>query len=97
MESGGQPGNKNAAKAKLFYDGLKRALARSGKTVDGGLNKVCDQLVQAAINGEQWAIKEVADRIDGKPSQTTVLQGDEEHPLVGRIERHIINAANKDS
>ena len=70
MESGGQPGNNNAAKAKQFYDGLRRALARSGKTVDGGLNKVCDQLVLAALDGQQWAIKEVADRIDGRPAQS---------------------------
>ena len=70
MVSGGQPGNDNAAKGALYNSALKRALARSGKTVDGGLNKVTDLLVKAANNGEQWAIKEIADRIDGRPSQT---------------------------
>lgn len=69
-ESGGQPGNKNAANAKAFYDGLRRALARDGKTVEGGLNKVCDQLVKAANDGQQWAIKEIADRLDGRPAQS---------------------------
>ena len=95
--AGAPKGNTNAAKGKAYNDALRRALARAGGSVDKGLNKITDQLVKAAIEGEQWAIREVADRIDGKPAQTTVLQGDEEHPLVGRIERHIINAANKDS
>jgi len=77
MPGGAPEGNENAAKAKLFHDGLRRALARSGKTVDGGLNKVCDQLVKAANNGEQWAIKEVADRIEGKAPQAISLGNDE--------------------
>lgn len=70
MPAGAPQGNHNAAKGKLYNDALRRALARAGKTVDGGLNKVCDQLVTAALAGEQWAIKEVADRIDGKAAQS---------------------------
>lgn len=76
MPAGAPKGNENAAKAKRFHDGLKRALARKGKTVDGGLNKVCDQLVNAAVDGEQWAIKEIADRIDGKSQQSVNVDGD---------------------
>ena len=72
-------GNKNAAKAKKFRDALSRALARAGDTVDGGLNKVTDQLVTAAIRGEAWAIKEVRDTMDGKPAQALI--GDEDSPL----------------
>jgi hypothetical protein len=70
VESGAQPGNTNGVKGALFNSALKRALARSSKTVDGGLNNVCAKLVEAALNGEQWAIKEVADRIDGRPAQS---------------------------
>jgi hypothetical protein len=77
MPAGAPEGNQNAVKGALYNSALKRALARSGKTVDGGLNKVCDQLVKAALNGEQWAIKEVADRIDGKAAQTMDLKVEE--------------------
>ena len=73
MESGGQPRNTNATKGALYNSALKRALARAGKNVDGGLNKVADKLVEAAINGEQWAVKEVADRMDGKAAQSIGL------------------------
>ena len=90
-------GNTNAAKGALYNSALKRALARSGGSVDGGLNKVCDQLVIAALNGEQWAIKEVADRIDGKPSQTNVIEGNEDRPLVQKIVRQVVDATNQDS
>ena len=70
----------NAAKNKgIYQSALKRALARSKGNVDGGLNAVADKLVEAALEGEQWAIKEIADRIDGKPAQTHGF--DQESPL----------------
>lgn len=63
-------GNQYAKKAKAFESAVKRSLARySGDSVDAGLDKVADQLVKAAACGEQWAIKELADRLDGRPAQ----------------------------
>lgn len=98
--AGAPEGNENAKKGALYNHALKRALARAGKTVDGGLNKVTDQLVAAAIAGEQWAIKEVADRIEGKPAQTNILAGDQDNPVrIQEIARRIIDAdtGNSDS
>ena len=77
MPAGAPEGNNNAAKGALFNTALKRALARAGKNVDGGLNKVCDMLIKAALDGEQWAVKEVADRIDGKAHQSITHEGSE--------------------
>ena len=72
---GGAPlGNNNGGSGQLFHSALKRALARAGKNVDGGLNKVCDKLVKSANDGEQWAIKEIADRIDGKAHQSVTTE-----------------------
>ena len=89
-------GNKNAVKGKAFYEALRKQLARSGGTVDKGLLKVAGVLLDAALEGEQWAVQEIANRIDGKPAQINILQGDEEHPLINRIERHIVRPADKD-
>lgn len=98
MKSGGQPDNDNAKKGMQYNSALKRALARSGNSVDGGLNKVCDQLVKAAIGGEQWAIKEVADRIDGRPAQTNILLGDEDNPVAfTKVVREIVDPKDTDS
>lgn len=79
--AGGAPiGNQNAKKAKLWEQALKRALARiSNATVDAGLDKCADKLVSAAVEGEQWALREIGDRIDGKSVQ--VIGGDPDQPL----------------
>ena len=79
--AGAPLGNKNAAKAKEFEGALRRALARKGGTVGGGLDSIADKLVTAADAGEQWAVREVGDRLDGKPGQSLVLGGDPENPL----------------
>lgn len=63
-------GNQNARNAKLWQQAIKRALARaSGENIDKGLDKGADALVRSFIAGDQWAIKELGDRIDGKPVQ----------------------------
>lgn len=35
------------------------------------LKEIAKKLIEAAMNGEQWAIKELADRLDGKAIQQT--------------------------
>jgi hypothetical protein len=74
-------GNQNAKKAKIWEQALKRALARkANSTVDNGLDILADKVVDAAASGEPWALKEVGERMDGKP--TTVIAGDDELPPV---------------
>ena len=94
-QSGGQPGNQNAKKAKLFEGALKRALARAAESVDGGIDKVADSLVAAGIAGEQWAVREVADRLDGKAPQGVTISGDEDSPLrISGVIRRIVDPGN---
>ena len=95
--AGAPIGNDNATKGALYNSALKRALARAGGNVDGGLNEVCDQLVKAAIAGEQWAVKEVADRIDGKPAQTNILEGGETPVTIEGIVRTLVDPQHTDS
>jgi hypothetical protein len=74
-------GNQNAKKAKIWEQAIKRALARrANSTVDHGLDELADKIVAAAASGDAWALKEVGDRMDGKP--TTVIAGDDELPPV---------------
>jgi hypothetical protein len=76
---GGAPvGNQNGRKGKLFYDALKVALVQEDRKK---LRNITDKLVKSAENGEPWAIKEVMDRIDGKPVNTTELSGTDNSPL----------------
>ena len=70
---GGAPvGNQNSKKGKLFYDALRIALVQEDRKK---LRKITDKLVQAAEEGEPWAVKEIMDRMDGKPVNTTELSG----------------------
>jgi hypothetical protein len=84
--SGGQPGNQNGRKGKIWEQALKRALARySGSTVDAGLDRLADQMVKAADSGDAFAwqiIEKIADRLDGKPSQGMELSGPDGGPIV---------------
>lgn len=81
METGAQPGNRNAAKGKEFRQALRRVLARRYNTVSEGLEKVAELLLDAAEAKEAWAAKEIADRFDGKPAQA-IIGGDEDQPPV---------------
>ena len=71
-KGGGQPGNQNAKKGKLFYDALRLALVQEDRK---SLRKITDKLVKAAEEGDAWAVKEIMDRMDGKPVNTTELGG----------------------
>jgi len=66
-DSGGQPGNNNAGKNKPFWRAIDRAIAQDdGKR----LRDAAEKLLDLASQGEQWAVKELADRIDGKAHQS---------------------------
>lgn len=80
-EIGGQPGNQNGAKGKRWRDAILRALSRSHGTVDGGLDKAAESLVALAARGDKWALDHIADRVDGKPKQTTAVEGDDGGPV----------------
>lgn len=65
-ERGGQPGNTNASKNKPFWHAIDRAIAQeNGKR----LREAAEKLLDAAAAGEPWAVKELGDRLDGKPAQ----------------------------
>lgn len=92
--AGAPKGNTNAAKEnRLITNALRRVVTQNPDK----LRKACEKVLEDAMDGNLHAFTVIADRLDGKPAQTNVLQGDSEHPLVTRIERHIVNAANKDS
>ena len=79
MAGGAPVGNQNAKKAKRWQEALARALARfSGESVDKGLDMVADKVVAAAAAGDRPAWEEIGNRFDGKPHQSTSVDGDGE-------------------
>lgn len=75
---GAPKGNTNAKKGKLFYNELRKALVQNDQL---NLRLIADKLVEEALNGESWAIKEVIDRVDGKAVQATEISGAEGEDL----------------
>jgi hypothetical protein len=69
---GAPVGNDNAKKGKMFYDQLRKVLVQNDQLK---LRQVSEKLVDAAIEGEPWAVKEIMDRMDGKPVAIQELQG----------------------
>ena len=106
MAGRGAPlGNRNGAKNRRWAEAIVRAVGRlptndgSLSCIDKGLDRLADELVRAALKGDQWAIGEIGNRMDGKPMQALAVAGDEEGgPVrIERVERVIVNAANTDS
>ena len=98
MESGAQPGNRNAKKGKAFKAALKRALAhKSNATMSAGLDAIAKKLVEAAYEGEQWAMREVMDRIDGRPAQAIIGGDDDDNPVEMVTSIGLVDLAGTDS
>jgi hypothetical protein len=79
-ERGAPLGSQNAKKGKLFYDQLRKVLVQEDAL---RLRKIAEKLVEAAEEGEAWAVKEIMDRMDGKPVQSTEISGVDGEPLTG--------------
>ena len=81
LESGGQKGNTNAVKAKPWAEAIDRAL----KQDRAALNRLAAKLIAKAEEGDMAALKEIGDRLDGKPKQQTELTGAGDGPLVIQV------------
>jgi len=53
---------------------------------------------KAMVEGDLAAMKEINDRLDGRPHQSVMLTGDEDSPIsIRRVERVIVKPKNTDS
>jgi hypothetical protein len=72
-KKGGQPGNQNAAKGKIWSDALRLELAQDRQR----LRKLIKALMDKAESGDVPALKELADRIEGKAVQPVEGTGED--------------------
>lgn len=81
-------GNRNATKNKPFADAINRAIAQDdGKR----LRDIAEKLLTMAAGGEIQAIKELADRTDGKAMQAIEASGPEGGPIqLEKIIREVV-------
>jgi hypothetical protein len=102
--AGAPKGNKNAAKKRLpWSQALKRSLTRlaadngeQSPNYRRGLDKVADAVVRDAADGNKDAWMELGNRLEGKPGQTVILQGDEDNPVRVNGTVNFIDSSTKD-
>jgi len=78
-------GRPTGHKTKLFGDALMLELKLADED-KSALRAIAKKLVSRAKAGESWAIKEVADRTDGKPHQSSDTEHSFSDPLMELIE-----------
>jgi hypothetical protein len=84
-ERGGQPGNANGgtgADTAPFKSALRRAIAQDDSK---RIRDAAEKLLDLAAAGEPWAVRELADRTDGKAAQSVTLAGDPDKPLQSKV------------
>lgn len=71
----GQSGNPSGGQKReaKFRAALERAIAQDSAD---RLRNTAEKLLTLASEGEQWAVKELADRLDGKPAQSIAMSGE---------------------
>ena len=79
-------GNNNHKKGKPFQDALRRAIAQNPQKIRNIVDKVLDQ----AEEGEAWAVKEIADRLDGKAIQANTFEDSEGNNVITSLEVRFI-------
>ena len=90
--AGAPLGNNNPFKGKLWRAAINNALEIRGRGARmDALVKIADKLISLAHLGSMPAIRELGDRLDGKPAQ--MLVGDPENPLQFNDQTQLTNSA----
>jgi hypothetical protein len=61
---GGQKGNQNAARPRIWSEALRKEIIQGDH-----LPNLAKQLILKALEGDMTAMKELGDRLEGKPMQ----------------------------
>ena len=85
-------GNQNAAKAKVWSAAIQRALDKRGVSRAEALDALAEQLLKKCEEGDLPALKELGDRLDGKPAQSVTLGGDPDAPLETKMQVTLVKA-----
>jgi hypothetical protein len=89
--AGAPEGNSNSSKSnRLWAETIRRAVVQSDPE---RLRRIAERMLDMAETGDLGAIKELGDRLDGKPGQVVTVAGDAANPL-SLITRRIVDPAD---
>jgi hypothetical protein len=75
----------NKGKDKIWADAIRVAVLRDGPDGKARIFALAEQCVTAALGGDMQAMKEIGDRLDGKPAQAIDMTAEVEHRYVARM------------
>ena len=80
LPRGGQPGNQSKVNHKRWTQAIDRALAKRSKSSGiEALDALAEKLLTLCDGGDISALRELGDRLEGKPVQ--VIAGDPDNPF----------------
>lgn len=83
-ERGGQVGNQNARKGRVWTQAIERALEKRSRADQiEALDVLAEKLLAKCDEGDLGALRELGDRLEGKAA--TIIAGDSERPPVAII------------
>jgi len=88
-------GNQHAAKDKQWARAIEAALDRRSR-VDRveALAELAEQLLKKCDGGDIGALKELGDRLDGKPKQQTEISGPDGGPVQGNLTVELVRSGS---
>ena len=90
---------KGATKDRWWADAIRKVAAKpedSDPEKRKKIEMVAHKLFAQAIEGDVSAMKEIGDRLDGRPISVQKHEGDEDAPIVHKIVREIVRPSNTD-
>ena len=92
--AGAPKGNTNAARDnRIITSALNRAVVQNPDK----LRTSCEKVIDEAAEGNLAAFSFIADRLEGRPAQTTVLEGGDKPVKVEELRRTIFDPQHPDS
>ena len=89
-------GNQYAARAKQWTAAIERALEKRKGTRIEALDELAEKLLAKCDEADMSALRELGDRLEGKPGQAIDLGSDPDRPMIHKLIREIVRPKNKD-
>jgi len=87
MAGGAPQGNSNAKKAKIWTAAIERALEKRMGDRKQALDELAEKLLRKCDEGDLSALKELGDRLEGKPAQSVNVGGEDGGNLIIEVVR----------
>ena len=83
-------GNNYAGKSKQWTMAIERVLEKRKGTRVEALDELAEKLLAKCDEADMAALRELGDRLEGKPGQTIDLGSDPDRPMIQKLIREIV-------